>query len=352
MKNQTYTVKKGDTLWELSRCFLGAPTQWHRIYSYNNRPEVVRVTGKAIKDPDLIYPGQKILLPILPQQPGMPKKVKPKEYPPASLKKRIHKTYVPFASMYKLDDLPLIEYESLTAPGFKARIYLQGDISIRLADKVPLSHVTNRGLEIHYKSMTDAVLGQLVQDPVVEWDTTTNKISYACNMVSHSDTPHAPSTTIGVALASDKPVPVLRAEIRYPELKGYFQRSFFMAVNVRVVIDLEPRPLVVKGPEVKAKDLRLDKETARVETPDNSVGGWDLVFIGFISLTATISTDFLYGVGLVDDAVTIPAALATIRSGVTRIIFPVVATGAATACSSFPTSQRSTGMPCKAAHTQ
>lgn len=352
MKNQTYIVKKGDTLWELSRRFLGAPTQWPRIHSYNNRSEVVRVTGKAIKNPDLIYPGQKLLLPIRPQQHKVPKKVKPREYPPASLKKRIPKTYVPFASMYKLDDLPLLEYESFTTPGFKASISFQGDVAIRLADKVPLSHVTNRGLEIHYKSMTDAVLGQLLQDSVVEWDKTTNKISYACNMVSNSDTPHAPSTSIGVALASDKPVPVLRAEIRYPELKGYFQRNFFMAVDVKVVIDLEPRPLVVKGPEVKAKDLRLDMETAPVKSPDNSVDGWDLVLVGSIALVATIATDFLWGIGLADDAVTIPAALAVIRSGARRIIFPVVAAGAAAACSSSSNSQRVTGMPCKAAHTQ
>ena len=133
---KTYIVKKGDTLWDLSRRFLGAPTQWRSIYSYNVRPEVVRVTGKAIKDPDLIFPGQKILLPILPQQPKIPKKVKPKEYPPASLKARIHKTCVPFASMYKLDDLPLLEYESFTTPGFKASISFQGNVAIRLAPEL------------------------------------------------------------------------------------------------------------------------------------------------------------------------------------------------------------------------
>jgi hypothetical protein len=354
MKNKTYIVKKGDTLWDLSRRFLGAPTQWCRIYSYNNRPEVVRATGKAIENPDLIFPGQKILLPILPQQPKIPKKVKPKEYPPASLKARIHKTYVPFASMYKLDDLPLLEYESFTTPGFKASISFQGDVAIRLADKVPLSHVTNRGLEIHYKSMTDAVLGQLLQDSTVEWDKTTNKISYACNMVSHSDTPHAPSTSIGVALASDKPMPILRAEIRYPELKGYFQRNFFMAVNVKVVIDLEPRSLVVKGPEVMHFDQRQVFDSRQVPMPrsQENFNGWYLLLGGAFLLGASILTDFLGGAGVPDDAVTIPAALAAMKRGLERIIFPAVATGAAAACSSSPNSQGVTGMKCKAAHTQ
>jgi hypothetical protein len=256
---------------------------------------------------------------------------------------------MPFASMYKLEDLPLLEYESFSTPGFKASISFQGDVAIRLADKVPLSHVTNRGLEIHYKSMSDAVLGQLLQDSTVEWDKTTNKISYACNMVSNSDTPHAPSTSIGVALASDKPMPILRAEIRYPELKGYFQRNFFMAVNVKVVIDLEPRSLVVKGPEVLTNPVTPTK-TANTSSSAQGIDGWDLLLVGTIALAATIATDFLWGVGLADDAVTIPAALAAIRSGVTRIIFPVVANGAAAACSSSSSTQAGVGMRCKAAH--
>jgi len=363
MKNQTYTVQVGDTLWDLSYRFLGDPSQWHRIYSYNNRPEVVRVTGKPIDDPDLIYTGQQILLPILPQQPKMPAKARHGAHPPASLKKLIPRTYVPFASMYKLEDLPVMEYESFTAPGFKAKIYFQGDVAIRLADRVPLSHVTNRGLEIHYKSMTDEVLGQLVQDPMVEWDKSTNKISYACNMVSQSDTPHAPSTSIGVAISSNSPVPVLRAEIRYPELKGYFLRNYFMAMNVKVVIDLEPRPLVVKGPEVTSEEFVRKFETSpneefvrKTETyPSHSqtkdIDGWDLLFVGMIALAATILTDFLWGAGIPDDVVTIPASLAAIGRGLSRIIFPVVATGAA-ACSSSAKSQAGKGMPCKVTHTR
>jgi hypothetical protein len=200
--------------------------------------------------------------------------------------------------------------------------------------------------------MTDAVLGQLLQDSTVEWDKTTNKISYACNMVSHSDTPHAPSTSIGVALASDKPMPILRAEIRYPELKGYFQRNFFMAVNVKVVIDLEPRSLVVKGPEVIPDSAVRKSEIDKAPNTQQSINGWDLLIVGTIALVATIATDFLWGVGLVDDAVTIPVALAAIRSGATRIVFPVVASGTAAACSSSSKSQAAAGMTSKAAHSQ
>lgn len=45
-----YTVQKGDTLWDLSEKFADSPWQWPNLWHYN--PE--------IKNPHLIYPGQKI----------------------------------------------------------------------------------------------------------------------------------------------------------------------------------------------------------------------------------------------------------------------------------------------------
>ena len=42
-----YTVKKGDTLWEIAKQYLGSGTKYTQIASENN-----------IKNPNLIYPGQ------------------------------------------------------------------------------------------------------------------------------------------------------------------------------------------------------------------------------------------------------------------------------------------------------
>ncbi|MEA3246210.1 MAG: LysM peptidoglycan-binding domain-containing protein [Gemmatimonadota bacterium] len=50
----THTVKKGDTLWDLAREYLGDPFQWPQIY---------RLNGELIKDPHWIYPGQVFKLP-------------------------------------------------------------------------------------------------------------------------------------------------------------------------------------------------------------------------------------------------------------------------------------------------
>jgi nucleoid-associated protein YgaU len=51
LDRKIYTVKKGDTLWDISRRFTGTP------YNY---PEVARVN--EIENPDIIYPKQRILL--------------------------------------------------------------------------------------------------------------------------------------------------------------------------------------------------------------------------------------------------------------------------------------------------
>lgn len=49
-----YTVKKGDTLWGLAHTYYKNPFEWHRIYKH--RPN-------KIKNPDLIFYGQRIYIP-------------------------------------------------------------------------------------------------------------------------------------------------------------------------------------------------------------------------------------------------------------------------------------------------
>jgi nucleoid DNA-binding protein len=51
-----YTVKKNDTLWSISKKYLKNPYSWVGVYKTN---------GKKIKDPNLIYPGEKIFIPVI-----------------------------------------------------------------------------------------------------------------------------------------------------------------------------------------------------------------------------------------------------------------------------------------------
>lgn len=53
-KTKSYTVKKGDCLWNIAKKYYGNGAQYTKIYNANK--------GK-IKNPNLIYPGQVLTIP-------------------------------------------------------------------------------------------------------------------------------------------------------------------------------------------------------------------------------------------------------------------------------------------------
>ena len=56
-----YEIQKGDTLSAIAKRFYGDATEWRRIHEANR---------DVIKDPDTIYPGQKITIPADPKKSG------------------------------------------------------------------------------------------------------------------------------------------------------------------------------------------------------------------------------------------------------------------------------------------
>lgn len=51
---RTYVVQSGDSLSKIAQRFYGNATEWPKIHEANR---------DQIKDPDLIYPGQKLIIP-------------------------------------------------------------------------------------------------------------------------------------------------------------------------------------------------------------------------------------------------------------------------------------------------
>jgi nucleoid-associated protein YgaU len=54
-EEQYYVIEKGDTLWAIAKKFLGEGNRWSELFEANK---------EVILDPDKIFPGQKIRIPV------------------------------------------------------------------------------------------------------------------------------------------------------------------------------------------------------------------------------------------------------------------------------------------------
>lgn len=62
-KDMTYTVKRGDTLWEIAKKYCKSPLDWKEIEKANHELLVGRDKRNAKDLGHFIYPGQKIRIP-------------------------------------------------------------------------------------------------------------------------------------------------------------------------------------------------------------------------------------------------------------------------------------------------
>lgn len=298
---QIYIVKKGDTLWGISSKYLGSPLEWPRIWRHNNRKNSIEITGRGIPDPDLIYPGQKLLIPDFP---GMSTKFKAvaevnKQSPNKSLHEQLPKIKTPISLNYQLDDIKL---PPMILPNAVVEIKLEGSVALSSVEKYPVDYVVNKKqLEAKVTEQANHALGSLIGETKLNYDETRKTLTLGCKLVTKSKTPNLPSTAVGVEMSSNSPVPKLKFEFSFPQLKGSINNFHYVATGVNYILEVTP------------KKIAKDTQTKDIYKPESaSESRWDAV--GYFAaataiVAATLVEDFFsLGAGVADDPATLTVA--------------------------------------------
>ena len=315
MLGTKYTVKKGDTLWELSNKFLGDPTKWPEIYAHNNKTFVTTVTNSKIIDPDLIFVNQTIYIPGK-AKPGTPKKIVPpsaKPKPFGTAKSKAHPLICSVPLQYQLDDIPTV---TVVSPTHIATITYSGNLTLQSEKKCEFITITKNGFEISAKKEADLVMSKLFADTKIGWNAKTKSINFENGITLNSNSKFSPSVTVSMGMSSTTQLPVAKITIKTPVIKGKLDNHNYITSELSISVEITPTP-----PSAKPSPVPSAKPA-----PVTSSTDWDYLIAGTliagatIIIVATIVEDVVtLGVGVADDPASFAAAAAMITRGVTLI---------------------------------
>jgi len=329
MLGRPYVVVEGDNLWKISKRNLGGGSQWPRIYRYNNRREVIAVTGRGIKNPDLIYVGQRLLLPVVPGAPSTPSHKAdpeglisaasgPSPQPlrqPGPLSRELPKIQSPISLKFRLDDIRLPPIDVGTAI---IEYRMSGDVLLRSSKSYPATYVTSRNeIEVQATNELHHAFGKLISDNRFNYDPEKKQVTVRTMMVSQSNTPNVPATAIGLEMSSNSPFPKLRAEIRFPKLEGSIGPVPYVAMDVKFVVEITPKMPPSSGPS--PQPIRLNEPVRAPSTNWGKVVGTGLIITAGIIVVATIAEDFVCPAGIADDPASFSAAAAAFARGLLMV---------------------------------
>lgn len=240
MLGERYVVKKGDCLWKIAAKRLGSGKQWPRIWWYNRRPEAIRITGRDIPDPNLIYIGQLLLIPRLR---GAPLRQDNQTKEPATLPQAEHPTAAqPQPSTSRPaqptskpanpqpEGTPMVDAvrDMYFTPAYKHRTnitwppqqvgnaiiqaQISGDVVLTRRMGYPAVYLTSRReIETQFIRESDQAYGQLVGDNRFIYDPQTQRVTWRSMLVTKSNHPNGFSAGRGHDQTHDNPTPASRA---------------------------------------------------------------------------------------------------------------------------------------------
>lgn len=338
----TYKVAKGDNLWKIAKTTLGSGSQWPRLWRYNNRKEVISATGKGIKDPDLIYIGQVL---IIPRAPGSKLKSEGKEETPPQglIDAREHpsssdniptpkegvlagllKTASGLVSLaYELD----IEYERDL--GFAiVKLKVTGNIAVVSDHKIPYTYVINKGeMQSKVESDIQHAFGKLTSETSAMYNPLTREVKLTSSLISQSKQRGVPLTKVAVELSPGSSIPKLIAEWNFQSMLGRIGGHSFAATEVKFAVEVTLRPPPPSQTIVLTPTANYERSAPGMSDEWTRVAGNALVTAGKLLIVATIIEDFVFPAGVLDDPESFALSGAMISRGLSmsRAIVPVAA---------------------------
>ncbi|MCW8308824.1 LysM peptidoglycan-binding domain-containing protein [Acidiphilium sp. PA] len=258
---ETYTVKKGDCLWNIARSRYDDALFWPSLYSFNNWAAANHIQHAGfITDPNLIYPGQKILLPDLdvtllrpilnapklaaairradaraagkPATPAFT--AEPLVLSPAQVarNKRANPAaylgFKPFLAFeYDFDDLPPTTY---VAPGFTAEIKWSGNAIMQPVHDTALITLSNHGAMLAHEFKANNAFGDFATKPSVAWKPGDKHPAFACDLTRAG---HGPIPEIAVENDAEGPKFVLTWKLIHGCFQGY---DFVASASAEITI--------------------------------------------------------------------------------------------------------------------
>jgi hypothetical protein len=342
MLGERYVVTKGDNLWKIAARTLGSGKEWPRIWRYNNRREVVRMTGRAVPDPHVVQIGQTLLIPKLPgtntasgpDEHGavdLPSAIDPHDASrPSTQAFRPHvpgkpdatqlspATRSPVAFKFRLDELRWPPQDVGTAI---IEVRMTGDLVLMTKKAYPTTFITSRGeIEAQLVHEANLAFGKLVSDTRFVFDPMQKRVTYRSMLVSQSSTPNMPCSAIGVEMSSNTPLPRLRAEIRMSKLEGSIGIFHYFALDAKIAIEVTPKPAPPPPLSTRPQTVAVP---AQVQEPSTNWARWigtGLILTAAGIVVATILEDFVtLGAGAADDPASGAAAAAALTRGLAML---------------------------------
>jgi hypothetical protein len=298
-----YIVKRGDTLWDLAGRYLNDSTRWPEIWHFNNQqyssPDIRTKLKPShhIDNPDLIFVGQKILIPT---GDSRRQTIKPnpgeKGNTPAKNKARL----IPYK--YKLERNL---FESYLPGGFKATLTIKGAITIQSEKIVDWVEFNREEFDIKVAREYQTPLNKLVSEYQLGVNEKTKQIDFSCGVTINSKVPYATKFQSKVSLNPLTGMPKYTTTITYPEIKGKLNEYFYTATGYSVSIEIEKQENIARRvpASIPVRQPVAVKASPRDQSPDWVYAAGILLMVGAaVIVVATVAEDIItVGGGLADD---------------------------------------------------